>query len=265
MTILNQQQLQRIPNTILSHILTYLAAAFLLLAGNTMIADAAKAADDADMEFPVRGVVKPSSEATLATNIAAFVTHIGFKEGQRFSKGDLLIAFDCTTQRAELAAARAVEREKQVVLKGARYLHKRNAGSKQDLETAQALADQAAAEVAGIKGVVERCEISAPYDGSVAELSIHEHEISTAGAPLMRIVHTLEPEIELIVPSDWLPSLVMGKKFDFFVDETRRKHVGLIKRTGAVIDAVSQTVKVYASFETPQHDVLPGMSGTAEF
>ncbi|MGI9352460.1 MAG: efflux RND transporter periplasmic adaptor subunit, partial [Rhizobiaceae bacterium] len=56
-----------------------------------------------------------------------------------------------------------------------------------------------------------------------------------------------------------------GTEFSFLVDETQQLHVGIVKRTGATIDAVSQTIKVFASFSKPAKTVMPGMSGTARF
>jgi membrane fusion protein (multidrug efflux system) len=135
----------------------------------------------------------------------------------------------------------------------------------QDVETAQALADKAAAEVAAIEARLDGCNISAPYDGYVSELAVNQYEMPALGAPLMTIVSTAEPEIELIVPSVWLQSLVAGREFSFHIDETGQSHVGRVDRTAAVIDAVSQTVKVFASFASDEATALPGMSGTAEF
>ncbi|MEM7069063.1 MAG: efflux RND transporter periplasmic adaptor subunit [Pseudomonadota bacterium] len=242
-----------------------IALSLSLFAGIISLPTEVKSADDGLENFPVRGIIRASSEATLATNVVALVKHIGFKEGQHFKKGDVLVAFDCTTQNAELSAAKAVLREKKVVLKSARYLHKRNAGNLQDVETAQAIVDHAAAEVKAKEGYVAGCNIIAPYDGSIAELTIQEHEMSAIGSPLLRIVHTSKPEIELIVPSVWLRNLKPGKIFEFHVDETGQDHIGKVTRTGSVVDAVSQTVKVFASISSGKVSVLPGMSGTAKF
>lgn len=217
------------------------------------------------LQLPVRGIVRASSQATLSTDLTAFVTRIGFREGQHFLKGDVLIAFDCRMQEAQLAAAEATRREKKVAFKSANYLFRQNAGSKQDVETARALSEKASAESDVIRAKLDRCEIRAPYDGNVSELNISEHEMSVVGTPMLSIVRTGAPEIELIVPSTWLNAIKPGLKFDFLVDETRKTYTGVVKRTGATVDAVSQTIRVFAEFSKPETAVLPGMSGTAKF
>ena len=54
-----------------------------------------------DTKIPVRGVVKAVDKAELSTDLVARVTAIGFRFGERFKKGDLLVTFDCDRYRAE--------------------------------------------------------------------------------------------------------------------------------------------------------------------
>jgi len=223
------------------------------------------AAAGPSLQLPIRGVVRSSAQAIISTDLALRVEKVGFKEGEQFRNGDLLIAFDCRRHRAELASAEAQHREMSVALKSAMFLNKRNASSRQDVETARARDDRAAAEAEAIRAGLDRCRIIAPYDGRIAELGIHEHEMSVAGKPLLSIVAEGEPEVELIVPSAWLTWLTLGAKFRFRIDETRNTHIGVVTRLGAAVDTVSQTIKVYAKFETPISEILPGMSGTAKF
>jgi membrane fusion protein (multidrug efflux system) len=217
------------------------------------------------LQLPVRGVIRSSAQAVISTDLAARVNKVGFKEGEQFRKGDLLITFDCRREQAELASAEAQHREMMVAFKSAMFLNKRNAGSRQDVETARARADRAAAEAEAIRAGLDRCSIVAPYDGRVAELGIHEHEMSVTGKLLFSIVAEREPEVEVIVPSAWLTWLTLGTKFRFRIDETRTTHIGVVTRLGAAVDTVSQTIKVYAKFTTSIPKILPGMSGTAAF
>ena len=214
---------------------------------------------------PARGVLRPEAQASLATDLSARVTKVGFKEGEAFRKGDVLVAFDCRRQDQELASAQAQQREMQVALDSALLLEQRNAGSRNDTETARARADKAHAEAEAIRARLTQCIILAPYDGHVTGLDIHEFEYPVPGRPMLSIIADGEPTIELIVPSQWLGWLRPGEPFQFAVDETGKTYPGEIVRLGAAVDTVSQTVKVFGKFETPTGDVLPGMSGSAGF
>ncbi len=220
---------------------------------------------ESSFEIPIRGIVRASLEATLATRIVAPINYIGFREGQQFKKGDVLVELDCRPEEAELAAAKATHREKLITFESAEYLFKQNAGNRQELETARAQADRAKAQVDSIEARLEGCRIVAPFDGRVSKLSVHKFEMPAAGSPLISIVDSRAPEIELIVPSTWLKKIKPGTKFGFVVDETREQHLGIVKRTGATVDAVSQTIKVFAAFSKSVSTVMPGMSGTASF
>jgi RND family efflux transporter MFP subunit len=221
---------------------------------------------DAKMRgLPIRGVVKPAEQATISTEIVATVAKVGFKEGQSFKKGDILIAFDCRRYEAELASAVAQLREMEINVDTNLFLEKREAGNKQDVEISKARMAKAAAEADALKVRLDQCVIKAPFDGRVAELGIREHEMPAMNKPLIQILAAGEMEIELILPSHWLEWLKPGSEFSFLIDETRRSYKGAVSRIGAAVDTISQTIKVSARFVEMPVDVLPGMSGSARF
>lgn len=212
-----------------------------------------------------RAVVRPAQQARITADLIAPLAKAEFREGERFKKGDLLLAFDCRRQMAELASAVAQQREATVAFESAAFLEKRKAGSRQDMEMSRARSEKASAEVDAMRAKTEQCNVVAPYDGHVVELGIQAHELPVAGKSLLYIVSTGDPEIELIVPSLWLSWLQVGVEFKFSVDETQNAYSGKIARLGASVDAVSQTVKVYGKFSVPPAEILPGMSGTVQF
>lgn len=220
---------------------------------------------DLVQSIPIRGVVRPSAKAVISSGLTARIARVGFQEGESFDKGAILIEFDCRRQNAELRSAAAKRREMMVSLKSALFLKRRNANSHQDVETAQARADIATAEVDAIKARLRACIIAAPYGGHVTEVSVHEHETPKPGSALISIASRTQPRIELIVPSRWLTWLKPGANFQYVLDDTGKLHLGIVTRLGATVDTVSQTIKVFARFKQSTGQVLPGMSGTARF
>lgn len=213
----------------------------------------------------VRGIVRPKSQASISSELAAPVDRIGVKEGQSFAKGDALINFDCRLQEAEFEAIEAEYREMDAAYRNAKYLGDRKAGGALDVETAKARLDKVSAQLSGLGVRLTRCIISAPFDGRVVELSIHEHETPAAGRALLTVIETHEPEIELIVPSRWLKWLSQGRAFTFQIDETGTSEAAAVTRIGAAVDPVSQTIKVSGAFKATSSQILSGMSGTANF
>ena len=224
-------------------------------------------AEPADAANAIRGVVRPQSQATISTDFQASVSASKFKEGDRFRKGELLIEFDCRRHQAELAAAEAQTLEMRLALENNVTLDKYKAVGKSDLEISRARVKRTEAEASGLRARLDQCKVVAPFDGRIAELGIHEHEMPSPGKPFLTIIEDQKLEIELIVPSDWLKWLKPETAFVFTVDETQSALPARVSRIGAAVDPVSQTVKVMGFFDTDAaaSGILSGMSGGAQF
>lgn len=230
------------------------------LATGLSLAAPAAAGDDA-----VRGVVRAVEQAMIATDLQTRVAKIGFQEGERFAKGEVIVEFDCRKQRAELAAVEAQHLEMRLTVDRMQMLQKAQAAGRSELEIAEARAAKTAAEAEAMRAHLEQCVLKAPYDGRVLEMNLHTHESPQPGKPFVGIISDGAIEIDLIVPADWVRWLAPGEAFTFTVDETRQSYTAAVSRIGAAVDAISQTIKIAAVFKDPPVKVLPGMSGTAMF
>jgi membrane fusion protein, multidrug efflux system len=216
---------------------------------------------------PIRGVVRPQSQATISTDLQAQVSATKFKEGDRFSKGDVLIEFDCRRTRAELDAAEAQTLEMKLALDNNVALEKYKAVGRADLEISRARVKKTEAEANGLRARLDQCRVTAPFNGRIAELAIQAHEMPAMGKPFLTIIEDQALEIELIVPSDWLRWLRTNTAFNFNVDETKASLPAHVTRIGAAVDPISQTIKVMGLFDADAAagGILSGMSGNAEF
>ena len=224
-------------------------------------------AEPADPSGPIRGVVRPQRQATISTDFQASVAAAKFKEGDRFRKGDVLIEFDCRRHQAELAAAEAQTLEMRLALENNVTLDKYKAVGKSDLEISRARVKRTEADASGLRARLDQCKVVAPFDGRIAELGIHEHEMPAPGKPFLTIIEDQKLEIELIVPSEWLKWLKPETTFVFAIDETLSAFPARVSRIGAAVDPVSQTVKVMGFFDADAaaSGILSGMSGAAQF
>ncbi len=221
-------------------------------------------ADDVSTDT-VRGLIKPVQKATLSSQIAARITSMPFRPGDKFKKGDLLVNFDCAFYLADLASADATYNSKKKIFENNRQMLALNAMSEIDVSISESDVEIAQAERRMRAIRVEQCKIRAPYNGRVIEVLANEHETVPADKELLSVLNDQELEIELIVPSNWLNWLRTDQAFSFHVDETGREFSANISKIGAVVDPVSQTVKLTGSFENDSDQVLAGMSGTARF
>jgi len=212
-----------------------------------------------------RGLVVAGAQATVATDLSAKVIDLPHRPGESFKAGELLIAFDCARYDAEFRQAEAELRAAASELSVSQRLHARGAAGTAELAVAEAKRDGAAARVDAAAARRAPCRITAPYDGWVVARHISEHEMPSANAPLLDIVSTRGHEIDVIVPSAWLPWLHVGTPMTFLVDETNFALQAQVSRLGAVVDPISQTMRIHAALNVEIGDVRPGMSGTARF
>lgn len=213
----------------------------------------------------IRGLVKPKSSAVLSSGIPGKIEEISFGVGERFNEGDLLIKFDCERYLAELASANARFYAESKRYENNKKLLELNATSNIDVEVSLAEMEFAKAEATIKRITANDCSITAPYSGRVIDVLVNEFETVLADQELISILNDQQLEIELIIPSTWLIEMKIGEEFGFTVDETGREYMAKIIQIGAIVDPVSQTVRLIGEFTETTEDVLSGMSGTATF
>jgi membrane fusion protein (multidrug efflux system) len=213
----------------------------------------------------IRGVVKATAQATLASQVQGRISQLPFREGQRFKKGALLVALDCSRYEAELASAQAEYRAKRKTYENNLRLAEHRAIGQLELEVSLAESDKAAAAVKAAQVNVNGCTVRAPFPGRVVKTIVNEHENVFPNDQLLSLLDDSLLEIELIMPSKSLAWLKVGTAFEYAIDETGERYPAIVQDIGANVDPASQTVKVKGRFRTQPDNVLAGMSGTATF
>jgi RND family efflux transporter MFP subunit len=213
----------------------------------------------------LRGIVRAVNEAMIGTDLIFPIASLPFREGQSFAKGDILVAFDCSDLEAQVKSAEAVLRAETITHENNARLARSKAVGTFEVALSGAKKDQAAAELEAYQSKMSRCVVRAPYDGRIAFMRAHEHETPEPNQPMMQIVSEGDLEIETLLPSSWLKWLKPGTPFGITIDETGEKRQAQVSRIAAIVDPVSQTVKVTGRFTGDTKGILPGMSGPTEF
>ncbi|QDY69703.1 efflux RND transporter periplasmic adaptor subunit [Qingshengfaniella alkalisoli] len=236
-----------------------------LWAGSVLLICAATAVPAQPVDPAHRGIVRAVQRAEIGNDLGFVLSRLPFREGDRFKKGDVLAAFDCRDLEAELRAAEALMQQEELTRANNARLAELNATGTFEVRLSEAKVAQSTAQVEAIHSRLDRCEIEAPFDGTVAAVYANAFELANPSEPFIEIVDTNDLEIDLLVPSDWLRWLSPGAEFDIAIDETGQELAARIIRIVPQVDAVSQTVKVIGQFSGPAENVLPGMSGPVRF
>lgn len=213
----------------------------------------------------IRVELLPKEQTILSSETAARILTIAPREGQQFKKDDTLVAFDCAMEKAQMQRARAVLDSAEAKSQVNDRLSHLQASSKLEQRVAKAEFAQAKADMAIIQVKIDRCTIQAPFSGRVNTLFAHAHQYVKAGDALMDILNEESLEVVFLLPSRQRQNLVINGRFQVHIDETQHVYPARITAFGAMIDSVSQSVKVFSRIEGHHPELLPGMSGMAMF
>ncbi len=226
---------------------------------------------------PVRPHTAPAklnalSRVQLSSELAARITEVRLRAGDRFEKGDVLARFDCTELKAELEGAesqRALARRQL----DANISLKQLGGNISELEMVQSEAQlaEATANARILRHRNSYCEVRAPFDGFVIGRSVEPHQRAEVGMPLFELIDNRGLEVEAIIPSGWLEQLSIGDHFQVTINETGRVYRASLQRIVPLVDPVTRTVRVIGKIDqietaasTPAL-LISGMSGEAQF
>ena len=209
----------------------------------------------------IRAQLMPRRYTTIAAEIAAKIQQMPVLEGGSFKSGDTLVVFDCSLQQAQYQKSEAEVDSAEQTFKSNQRLSELNSVGLLELELSRSALAKAKAELSGSKAVVEKCIVTAPFAGRIAEQKVREQQFAQLGQPLLDIIDDSVLELEFLVPSAWLRWLRVGGGFQVQIDETRKTYPARFIRIGARVDPVSQSIKVAAAINGRFAELMAGMSG----
>ncbi len=146
-------------------------------------------------EYP--GRVKAGTDATLSFKVGGTVASVKVKEGQHVSKGQLLAELDATDYEVQLRAAEAEYRQVKAEAERVMALYADSGVSANAYDKAKYGLEQIEAKYKHCKDELEYTRLYAPYDGQVQARLSDAHETVGAGTPILTIVGSGTPEVEI--------------------------------------------------------------------
>jgi RND family efflux transporter MFP subunit len=195
----------------------------------------------------VVGTVRPKLSATISAKVMAGILEIPVKAGDAVGAGSLLARLDDRELRAEFEKAKAdFDRYKTLL-------------DKQAATRAEFDAVQSRYRVA--EAALSDGQITAPFDGIVAQKLCDTGAMAAPGKPLFVIEQPSEYRLEADVPERF--SVVVGTKSFVLIDATGEKCAGTIGEVVPAADPVSRSFLVKINLECRQ-PVKSGMFGRAQ-
>lgn len=231
-------------------------------APNAVAKPAAAAVSKSD---PVRVLVLPSGETTLASPVPGRISMLHVGLGLPFREGAVLVTLDCQEPQARLGMASADLASATDQYEAKLRMQGLEQASDVEVSLAASAVAKAKAQIDLYKFQISQCTIRAPWSGNTAQLHVRSYMTVTAGQPLLDLVRSGVMYLKLNVPSNWVSALKMGQEFEVKIDETGNTYPAKVRRINSRIDPVSQTIELEATMLKIYPELLPGMSGFAQF
>jgi RND family efflux transporter MFP subunit len=212
-------------------------------------------------ERPIRAQLTAIRQTIISTEISGRINRLTLTEGSAFGKDEVLARFDCSVYRAQLNKVQAELDSATARHKTIQRLTELKSKGKLELELAEIEVLKAQADLEMSKIQVDRCVIKAPFAGLVSEKLVNQEQYVQAGTPLFKLIDDSSLQVEFIAPSRYLQWLKRGASFQLAIDETVSSYTAVIQRFGADVDAVSQSIKVFAELDNQHRELMVGMSG----
>lgn len=210
-------------------------------------------------ELSLTGTLKPRAQVSVVSEISARLLRLAKDEGAYVNKGEVIAVLDPTDAKlahdraaAAVAVAKAnrehalAERDRAAnLLKTGGITDKDNLAAQVNLQVAEASLSQARAEEAIAAQQLSRCQIRAPFSGSIAKRLVDTGTMLANGTPVVVLVDNSVLEFRASVPSSDFSKLRPGVPTQVTVDAIPGfKASGSITHVLPLVDERSRSFEV---------------------
>jgi RND family efflux transporter MFP subunit len=224
----------------------------------------------------VIGSIQSRVPIDAASRVAARVTGVMVRAGDRVHRGQVLVTLDASELRAqiaqaqgELAAARGELSRATADQKRFSALFARGSVTASEHDAAEAAYRNAAGRFAQAQAAVAAAQagfayatIRSPVDGLVVERLAEPGDMAMPGKPLLRLYDENALRVQLEVPEDLARSIQIGTPLDIVVDATGASYHSRVSEIVPASNPLSRSFLVRAPLPSGQH-LQPGMFARA--
>ncbi len=188
------------------------------------------------------GTLLPDEEVVVRSEIAGRITRLGFDEGARVGKGQVLAVLDAEVLDAQVQAARTQADLARIQAQRKRQLFAIGGLSRAALDQAEAEAAVAAAGVSQLSAEIARRRVVAPFAGQIGLRSVSTGAYVSAGDAIATLRVTTTLKLEFSVPEAYVGRVGPGTTVVFSVPGQERTFRATVY---AVEPSVSQTTRAF--------------------
>jgi membrane fusion protein (multidrug efflux system) len=198
------------------------------------------------------GSLQSRQGVVLRPEVSGRVAALGFGDGQRVKRGQLLVQLDDTLQQAQLKQSEAQASIARTNLQRNRELVAENFVSQSAVDQSAAALEVAEAQVALSKAQLARMRITAPFDGIAGIRTVNLGDYVKDGADLVSIEDLSQVLVDFRLPERFIARVKPGQAVDVSLDALPgQRFTGRIDALDSVIDANGRSLLVRARLANP--------------
>ncbi len=202
---------------------------------------------------------------TISAQLDGAVTRIAFESGATVQPGDLLVQQDVSAEEAQLASAEAAATLARLNLDRAQSLRTQNTNAQSELDAATAAFQQAQANAAAIKAVIEKKTIRAPFAGRLGIRQVDMGQFLRSGTAVVTL-QSLDPiYMNFALPQQSVSQVAAGQPVQVSLDAyPGEAFAGTVNASNPGVDDATRNFQVQATLKNADGRLHPGMFGSVD-
>ena len=210
------------------------------------------------------GSLKSARSVVVRPEVSGRIAKLGFAEGGRIQKGQLLVQLDDTLQQAQMKQAEAQANIARTRLQRNRELLTQGFVSQSAVDQSLADLQVADAQVSLAQAQLSRMKVLAPFNGTAGLRKVDEGDYVKDGADIVSVEDLGALTVQFALPERSLDRLRVGQAVDLTLDALPgRTFKGRVAALDAQVDANGRALQVLAQVDNAGALLRPGMFARA--
>ncbi len=206
------------------------------------------------------GSLRSHQGVMLRPEVSGRISRLGFRDGQRVKRGQLLVQLDDTLQGAQLQQAEAQASIARTNLQRNRELVAANFVSQSVVDQSAAALQVADAQVALARAQLARMRIEAPFDGVAGIRSVSVGDYVKDGADLVNVEDLSSVWLDFRLPERYVSRIKAGQPVEAQLDALPGKAFkGQVDAVDSLLDANGRSLLVRARLPNTNGELRSGM------
>jgi RND family efflux transporter MFP subunit len=210
-----------------------------------------------DHKIEVRGSVASRKNVLMSAETPGTIQRVSVREGQRVSKGQVLVSLDASITRNTIAELKTNLELATSIFERQSKLWEQKIGTEVQYLQAKNNKESIERRLATANSQLDQAIIRAPFSGNVDEVMAREGELCTPGMPLLRITSQDDMYITADVSERFIGQFKAGDKVEVFFPAQDKALASTVASVSQVINAENRTFFVEVRLPKTEWTVKP--------